>query len=131
MHHEAMNRPVTSATGLRMHRSAIAACFVVRRKNNHKAVWDFFDSIGQNLKSPLVRVTSALPPKADMNLTVVRCPFSVQNADIAFAHSQPGPGHQFNDPLRVVAFNTLEHRAKDVSEDIAAENSDPARYGGQ
>jgi hypothetical protein len=29
-------------------------------------------------------------------------------------------GH-FNDPLRVVAFNTLEHWAKDVSEDIAAE----------
>jgi hypothetical protein len=28
---------------------------------------------------------------------------------------------QFNDPLRVVAFNTLEHWAKDVSEDIAAE----------
>jgi len=28
---------------------------------------------------------------------------------------------QINDPLRVVAFNTLEHRAKDVSEDIAAE----------
>jgi len=29
-------------------------------------------------------------------------------------------GH-FNDPLRVVAFNTLEHWAEDVSEDIAAE----------
>jgi hypothetical protein len=28
---------------------------------------------------------------------------------------------QFNDPLRVVAFNTLEHWSKDVSEDIAAE----------
>ena len=28
---------------------------------------------------------------------------------------------QFHDPLRVVAFNTLEHWAKDVSEDIAAE----------
>ena len=28
---------------------------------------------------------------------------------------------KFNDPLRVVAFNTLEHWAKDVSEDIAAE----------
>ena len=34
---------------------------------------------------------------------------------------RPGPGHQFNDPLRVAAFNTLEHWAKDVSEDIAAE----------
>ena len=41
--------------------------------------------------------------------------------DIEPAHSQPGHGHQFNDPLRVVAFNTLEHWAKDVSEDIAAE----------
>jgi hypothetical protein len=28
---------------------------------------------------------------------------------------------QFNDPIRVVAFNTLEHWAKDVSRDIAAE----------
>ena len=28
---------------------------------------------------------------------------------------------QFNDPLRVVAFNTLEHWTKDVSEEIAAE----------
>jgi hypothetical protein len=29
--------------------------------------------------------------------------------------------HRFNDPLPVVAFNTLEHWARDVSEDIAAE----------
>ena len=28
---------------------------------------------------------------------------------------------QFNDPVRVVAFNTLEHWSKDVSEDIATE----------
>ena len=28
---------------------------------------------------------------------------------------------QFNDPLRIVAFNTLEHWANDVSEDIATE----------
>jgi hypothetical protein len=28
---------------------------------------------------------------------------------------------QFNDPLRVVAFNTLEHWAQDVSKDIALE----------
>ena len=28
---------------------------------------------------------------------------------------------QFNDPLRVVAFNTLEHWAQDVSRDIALE----------
>jgi hypothetical protein len=28
---------------------------------------------------------------------------------------------QFNDPLRVVAFNTLEHWSDDVSEDIARE----------
>jgi hypothetical protein len=45
----------------------------------------------------------------------------VPNADIEPAHSQPDPRHQFNDPLRVVAFNSLEHWAKDVSEDIAAE----------
>jgi hypothetical protein len=28
---------------------------------------------------------------------------------------------QFNDPIRVVAFNTLEHWSRDVSEDIAVE----------
>ena len=28
---------------------------------------------------------------------------------------------QFNDPVRVVAFNTLEHWSEDVSEDIATE----------
>lgn len=28
---------------------------------------------------------------------------------------------QFNDPVRVMAFNTLEHWAKDVSREIAAE----------
>jgi hypothetical protein len=28
---------------------------------------------------------------------------------------------QFNDPIRVVAFNTLEHWSKDVSREIAAE----------
>jgi hypothetical protein len=28
---------------------------------------------------------------------------------------------QFNDPVRVIAFNTLEHWSEDVSEDIAAE----------
>jgi hypothetical protein len=28
---------------------------------------------------------------------------------------------QFNDPIRVIAFNTLEHWAKDISAEIAAE----------
>jgi hypothetical protein len=28
---------------------------------------------------------------------------------------------QFNDPLRVVAFNTLEHWSKEVTKDVAAE----------
>jgi hypothetical protein len=28
---------------------------------------------------------------------------------------------QFNDPIRVVAFNTLEHWSQDVSEDVARE----------
>ena len=42
------------------------------------------------------------------------------------ANSMGDPGcksqrHRFNHPLRVVAFNTLEHWARDVSEDIAAE----------
>ena len=45
------------------------------------------------------------------------------NAGIEPAHSQTGSqtSIQFNDPLRLVAFNTLEHWAKDVSENIAAE----------
>jgi hypothetical protein len=29
---------------------------------------------------------------------------------------------QFNDPVRVVAFNTLEHWAQDVSRDVALES---------
>ena len=33
---------------------------------------------------------------------------------------------QFNDPVRVVAFNTLEHWAQDVSRDIALESSPAA-----
>ena len=28
---------------------------------------------------------------------------------------------QFNDPIRVIAFNTLEHWSNDVSQDVAAE----------
>ena len=34
---------------------------------------------------------------------------------------------QFNDPVRVVAFNTLEHWAQDVSRGLALE-SEPLRY---
>ena len=35
---------------------------------------------------------------------------------------------QFNDPIRVVAFNTLEHWSQDVSEDIALEIQNPLRH---
>jgi hypothetical protein len=37
---------------------------------------------------------------------------------------------QFNDPVRVVAFNTLEHWAQDVSKDIALEIQARARRNG-
>ena len=37
---------------------------------------------------------------------------------------------QFNDPVRVVAFNTLEHWVNDVSED-RSRNSDPVRHCGR
>ena len=36
---------------------------------------------------------------------------------------------QFNDPVRVVAFNTLKHWARDVSKDIAQRNPESVRYG--
>jgi hypothetical protein len=36
---------------------------------------------------------------------------------------------QFNDPVRVVAFNTLKHWARDVSKDIARRNPESVRYG--
>jgi hypothetical protein len=35
---------------------------------------------------------------------------------------------QFNDPVRVGAFNTLEHWAQDVSKDIALLNPESLRY---
>ena len=35
---------------------------------------------------------------------------------------------QFNDPVRVIAFNTLEHWSRDVSRDIAAEIQQPLRH---
>jgi len=35
---------------------------------------------------------------------------------------------QFNDPIRVVAFNTLEHWAQDVSKHIALEIQSRSRY---
>jgi hypothetical protein len=37
---------------------------------------------------------------------------------------------QFNDPVRVVAFNTLEHWADDVSDDVAAEIQTAAIWRG-
>jgi hypothetical protein len=46
-HHQAMNSPLTPVRGLRAHRRAIVVHFVVRRKISYKAIWDFFDSIGQ------------------------------------------------------------------------------------
>jgi hypothetical protein len=45
-----MNSPVSSATGLMAYRRGIVACFVFRREISRKAVWDFFDSIGQGTK---------------------------------------------------------------------------------
>ena len=45
-----MNSPRTPVAGLTAHRRAIVAHFVVRLKISHKAIWDFFNSIGQNRK---------------------------------------------------------------------------------
>jgi len=45
-----MNSPLTPVAGLRAHRRAIVAYFVVRREISHKAIWDFFNSIGQTEK---------------------------------------------------------------------------------
>ena len=42
-----MNSPLTPVAGLRAHRRAIVAHFVVRRKISHRAIWDFFNSIRQ------------------------------------------------------------------------------------
>ena len=38
---------------------------------------------------------------------------------------------KFNDPVRVVAFNTLEHWVDDVSKDVSSRNSDPMRHCGR
>jgi hypothetical protein len=44
----------------------------------------------------------------------------IERADVESVISDLLSG-QFNDPVRVMAFNTLEHWAKDVSQEIAAE----------
>lgn len=44
----------------------------------------------------------------------------VEQTDLETIIGDPMSG-QFNDPVRVVAFNTLEHWSKDVSADVAAE----------
>lgn len=44
----------------------------------------------------------------------------VERTDVAAVITDLMSG-QFNDPIRVVAFNTLEHWSQDVSEDIALE----------
>jgi hypothetical protein len=44
----------------------------------------------------------------------------VERADIETIISELAAG-QFNDPARVVAYNTLEHWSQDISEDIALE----------
>jgi hypothetical protein len=38
---------------------------------------------------------------------------------------------QFNDPVRVVAFNTLEHWSEDLSEEIASEIQTRCDIGGE
>ena len=60
-----MNSPVTSVTGLGAYRRTIVACFVFRREIRRKAVWDFFDSIGQTRTSSL-GAARPLPPSADI-----------------------------------------------------------------
>ena len=65
-HQKAMSSPATSVTSLGTCRRTIVACFVFRREISHKAVWDFFDSIGQTRKCPCLHGTSVVPSRADV-----------------------------------------------------------------
>jgi hypothetical protein len=60
-----MNSLVTSTTGLRAYRQTIVACFVFRQEISRRAVWDFFDSIGQT-RTLLLGAARPLPPTADV-----------------------------------------------------------------
>jgi hypothetical protein len=51
IHHQAANSPVISVMALKVHRIAIAACFVFLREISRSACWDFFDSIDPFRKS--------------------------------------------------------------------------------
>lgn len=48
------------------------------------------------------------------------CEIEIERADIETVVADLLAG-QFHDPVRVVAFNTLEHWSQDISRDIAAE----------
>jgi hypothetical protein len=61
-----MNSPLTPVSGLRADRRAIVAHFVVRRKISHKAIWDFFNSIGQSRHFDPLPATSGPPPITDI-----------------------------------------------------------------
>jgi hypothetical protein len=72
---------------------------------------------------------SAVPYGADQTVYLVADRFSsgsvyreteIERSDLETIISDFMTG-QFNDPVRVVAFNTLEHWADDVSKDVAQE----------
>ena len=65
-----------------------------------------------------------VPYGADQTVNVVIDSFpglgEIQRTDVETIIADLISG-RFNDPIRVVAFNTLEHWSEDVSEDIATE----------
>jgi hypothetical protein len=79
---------------------------------------------------PLNLTPSIIPYGADQTLYLVvdRClgpiracrEFTIERTDLETIISDLMSG-QFRDPVRVVAFNTMEHWSQDVSRDIAAE----------
>jgi len=82
------------------------------------------------MPKPAVRKPMTVPYGADETIYLVVDRFGqrggldreaeVERPDIETIVAELMSG-QFNDPIRVVAFNTLEHWAKDISAEIAAE----------
>jgi hypothetical protein len=82
------------------------------------------------MPTPLVRKPIAVPYGADETIYAVvdrldrqegpDREIEVERPDVETILTELMSG-QFNDPIRVIAFNTLEHWASDISAEIAAE----------
>jgi hypothetical protein len=82
-----MNSPVTSATGLGTYRRTIVACFVFRREISRKAVWDFFDSIGQKLKISMGAYVFRSAPNNGHRATTAACLKAAKTgSEVSFDH---------------------------------------------